>query len=71
MLNESIKRYAVLAVTKYNHQPNGYYSHNMKVFPIREHALEYLNAMNTASQYDEDHQKEYLLYVYEPEPNTK
>jgi len=71
MLNEPIKQYAVLAVTKYDGHPNGYYSHNMKVFLIREHALEYLNAMNTAAQYNEDHKTEYLLYVYEPEPNTK
>lgn len=70
MINESIKQYAVLAVTKYDNIANGYYSHNLKVFHARAHALEYLNSMNTASKY-EDADIEYLLYVFEPEPNTK
>ena len=70
MINESIKQYAVLAVTKYEHTSNGYYSHNLKIFHARSHALEYLNSMNTASKY-EDADIEYLLYVFEPEPNTK
>jgi len=70
MINESIKQYAVIAVTKYDHITNGYYSHNMKVFHGRSDALEYLNAMNTASKYEDDN-IEYLLYVLEPEPNTK
>jgi GTPase SAR1 family protein len=51
MVNESIKQYVVLAVTKYDTVPNGYYGHKMKVFHARGQALEYLNAMNTASQY--------------------
>jgi hypothetical protein len=71
MVNEPIKQYAVIPVTRYDRHTNGYYSYNMKVFHIREHALEYLNAMNTASKYDEGDNVEYLLYVYEPEPNTK
>jgi len=70
MINESIKQYAVIAVTKYDHITNGYYSHNMKVFHGRSDALEYLNAMNTASKYEDD-DKEVFLYVLEPEPNTK
>ena len=70
MINESIKQYAVLAVTKYEHTSNGYYSHNLKVFHSRAHALEFINAMNTASKYEDD-DKEFLLYVLEPEPNTK
>lgn len=65
MVNESIKQYVVLAVTKYDTVPNGYYGHKMKVFHARGQALEYLNAMNTASQY-EDTETEYLLYVLAP-----
>lgn len=68
MLNETIKRYAVIAVHKYDNIVNGY--HSLKVFYAREHALDYLNAMNTASQYEEQ-DVTYILYVYEPEPNTK
>ena len=70
MINESIKQYAVLAVTRYDGTPNGYYGHKMKVFHSHADALEYLNAMNTASKH-EDADIEYLLYVFEPEPNTK
>ena len=65
MVNESIKQYVVLAVTKYDTVPNGYYGHKMKVFRGRSQALEYLNAMNIASQY-EDIDTEYLLYVLAP-----
>ena len=70
MVNESIKQYVVLAVTKYDTVPNGYYGHKMRVFHTRGQSLEYLNAMNTAAQYEEA-DIEYLLYVFEPEPNTK
>ena len=66
MVNESIKQYVVLAVTKYDTVPNGYYGHKMRVFHTRGKSLEYLNAMNTAAQYNEDHKTEYLLYVLAP-----
>lgn len=67
MINETIKKYAVVAVNRYEHIPNSYT--DLKVFQARGHALEYLNAMNTASKYEDDN-KEYLLYVFESEPNT-
>jgi len=68
MLNESIKQYAVVQCHKFENIPNGYY--HLKVFHARADALEYLNAMNTASKYSED-DVEFILYVFEPEPNTK
>lgn len=60
MVNESIKQYAVIQCHKFDTIQNGYY--HSKVFHARADALEYLNAMNTASKY-EDSDVEYLLYV--------
>lgn len=68
MLNETTKRYAVVAIYGYENIPNSY--HELKVFSFRDDALEYLNAMNTASKYSDD-DKSYVLYVYEPEPNIR
>jgi len=68
MVNESVKKYAVVQCHKYETITNSYY--HSKVFHARADALEYLNALNTASKH-EDNDVEYLLYVYEPEPNTK
>jgi len=67
MINENIKKYAVVAVNRYEQITNSYT--DLKVFQARGHALEYLNAMNVASKY-EDNNVEYLLYVFESEPNT-
>jgi hypothetical protein len=60
MVNEPIKQYAVIQCHKFDTIQNGYY--HSKVFHARADALEYLNALNTASQY-EDKDVEYLLYV--------
>ena len=60
MVNESIKQYAVIQCHKFDTIQNGYY--HSKVFHARADALEYLNALNTASKH-EDNDVEYLLYV--------
>ena len=60
------KRFAVVARYIYSHSDDSY--SELKVFEIRSHAIEYMDAMNTAAKYSES-KIEYILFVLEPAPN--